>query len=100
MAAAYLYRLCQNRPFIDGKKRVSANAAMTFLLMNNWGPTFGEDESVELVRAVASGRVVKSDLIAIFEAKCRALHGEWPRSNRSPSGPTTFDSSPSPPGRR
>jgi len=36
IAAAYLFHLCQNHPFIDGNKRVGANAAVTFLLMNNW----------------------------------------------------------------
>jgi death-on-curing protein len=36
MAAAYLFHLCQNHAFIDGNKRVGANAAITFLLMNNW----------------------------------------------------------------
>jgi death-on-curing protein len=27
IAAAYLYHLCQNHPFIDGNKRVGANSA-------------------------------------------------------------------------
>ena len=55
MAAAYLFHLCQNHPFIDGNKRVGANAAITFLLMNNWEPAFDEEELVELVLSVASG---------------------------------------------
>ena len=29
MAAAYLFHLCQNHAFIDGNKRVNANAAVT-----------------------------------------------------------------------
>ena len=32
MAAAYLFHLCQNHAFVDGNKRVAANAAITFLL--------------------------------------------------------------------
>lgn len=37
IAAAYPpYHLCQNHPFIDGNKRVGANAAITFLLINDW----------------------------------------------------------------
>jgi death on curing protein len=39
MAAAYLFHLCQNHAFIDGNKRVGANAAITFLLINGWEPT-------------------------------------------------------------
>jgi death on curing protein len=54
MAAAYLFHLCQNHAFIDGNKRVGANAAITFLLMNNWEPTSSEDELVELVLSIAS----------------------------------------------
>src|SRR5271169_4925951 len=53
MAAAYLYHLCQNHPFIDGNKRAGANAAITFLLMNDWAPTFDEEELVALVLSVA-----------------------------------------------
>ena len=76
MAAAYLFHLCQNHPFIDGNKRAAANAAITFLLMNDWEPTFSEEELVKLVLAVASGQMVKPDLTAIFEARCRALSGD------------------------
>src|ERR1035441_218711 len=36
MAAAYLFHLCQNHAFVDGNKRAGANAAITFLLMNDW----------------------------------------------------------------
>ena len=72
MAAAYLFHLCQKHPFIDGNKRVGANAAITFLLMNNWEPTFNEEELVDLVLSVASSRLAKPELVAIFEARCRS----------------------------
>src|ERR1700722_4028524 len=67
MAAAYLFHLCQNHAFIDGNKRIGANAAITFLLMTNWEPTFSEDKLVELVLSVASVGLSKSRLIEIFE---------------------------------
>ena len=35
IAAAYLFHLCQNHPFVDGNKRAGANAAITFLLIND-----------------------------------------------------------------
>jgi death-on-curing protein len=73
MAAAYLFHLCQNHPFIDGNKRVGANAAVTFLLLNNWEPTFDENELVDLVLSVASGGLNKVGLIAIFESRCKPL---------------------------
>ena len=71
MAAAYLFHLCQNHPFIDGNKRVGANAAITFLIMNNWELTFEEEELVALVLSVASGNLSKPRLIEIFESHCR-----------------------------
>lgn len=71
MAAAYLFHLSQNHPFMDGNKRVGANAAITFLLMNNWEPTFGEDELVDLVLSVASSGLSKARLIEVFESRCR-----------------------------
>jgi death on curing protein len=73
MAAAYLFHLCQNHAFIDGNKRVGANAAITFLLMNDWEPDFTETELVELVLAAASGRVSKPELTRTFESRCRPI---------------------------
>src|SRR5207245_5063328 len=35
MAAAYLFHLAKNHPFIDGNKRVAAMAAFVFLAMND-----------------------------------------------------------------
>ena len=52
MAAACLFHLCQNHAFIDGNKRVGANAAITFLFMNDWEPSFGEQELVDLVLVI------------------------------------------------
>src|SRR5579864_1839590 len=43
MAAAYLFHICQNHPFVDGNKR-GANAAITFLLINDWEVDLSEDE--------------------------------------------------------
>jgi hypothetical protein len=48
----------------------SANAAITFLMMNDWEPLFDEQELVDLVLAVASGGLRKPGLIEIFELRC------------------------------
>ena len=34
MAAAYLFHLCQNHPFADGKKRTAAFTTVLFLALN------------------------------------------------------------------
>jgi len=70
MAAAYLFHLCQNHPFIDGNKRVGANAAITFLFMNDWRVSFDADELIDLVLSVASGRMNKQQLVEIFQTSC------------------------------
>lgn len=71
MAAAYLFHICQNHPFVDGNKRTGANAAITFLLINDWNLDFSEDELVDLVLSVASGKTSKSALREAFEERCR-----------------------------
>ena len=81
MAAAYLFHLCQNHAFFDGNKRVGANAAITFLLMNDWEPKFEEDELADLVIALASGAVAKADLIRIFETRCGPISEPFRRSS-------------------
>ena len=73
MAAAYLFHIAQNHPFLDGNKRAGANAAITFLRINDWEPTFGEDELVEVVLAVATGMLAKQELIAYFEEHTRPI---------------------------
>ena len=54
-----------------GNKRVGANAAITFLLMNDWEPDFEPDELAELVLSVASGAVDKAAVAALFGLHCR-----------------------------
>jgi death on curing protein len=76
MAAAYLFHLCQNHAFIDGNKRVAANAAITFLLMNDWEPLFDEAEMVTTVLSVASGVMDKDALTALMRRRCRPLSGD------------------------
>ncbi len=71
MAAAYLFHLCQNHAFIDGNKRVGANAAVTFLWLNGWEPTFDADQMIDLVLGVASGQINKTQLTEFFEANSR-----------------------------
>src|SRR5438128_4379286 len=75
MAAAYLFHLCQNHAFVDGNKRTGANAAITFLLINDWELDFGEDEFVDLVLSVASGTTSKSILTETLEGRCRQASG-------------------------
>ena len=73
LAAGYGFGLITNHPYADGNKRVGANAAITFLLMNNLEPTFDEEELADLVLSVASGGLSKLGLTQVFESRCKPL---------------------------
>jgi death-on-curing protein len=65
MAAAYLFHICRNHPFIDGNKRASLAAALTFLWLNRMSVKASEDELTELVLGVAAGTIGKPE-VAVF----------------------------------
>jgi death on curing protein len=68
MAAAYLFHIVQNHPFIDGNKRTGALATLLFLDANGFKlPPARELERV--VMAVAAGKQSKADLIEWFKQK-------------------------------
>ena len=67
MAAAYLYGICRNHPFLDGNKRTAAAAAMTFLDLNRIEVEASEDALYDLVIGVAEGRVSKAAVAVFFE---------------------------------
>jgi death-on-curing protein len=69
MAAAYLFHIVQNHPFIDGNKRVGAVAADVFLSLNGLLLTAGEGDFAELVLAVARGESSKSTVAEFFRAR-------------------------------
>src|SRR5580698_4165138 len=48
MAAAYLFHIVQNHPFVDGNKRTGAAAAIVFLVINGIELESDEDGLVEL----------------------------------------------------
>jgi len=60
MAAAYLFHILQNHPFIDGNKRVGAVAADVFLMINDLQLGAAQDAYADLVLAVEQGNVSKS----------------------------------------
>ena len=55
VAAAYLYYLCRNHPFIDGNKRAALGSCIVFLRLKGVEPKPDGPEWEELVLAIASG---------------------------------------------
>jgi death on curing protein len=65
MAAASLFHLVKNHPFVDGNKRTGAVAALVFLALNNFDFDAPEDDFAEMVLAVVRGDLDKAD-VAVF----------------------------------
>jgi len=55
VAAAYLYYLCRNHPFIDGNKRTALGACIVFLRLNGIELRPDGPEWEELVLGIAAG---------------------------------------------
>ena len=65
MAAAYLFHLTRNHPFLDGNKRVGAVASLIFLALNGYEFDAPEDDFADMVMAVARGEIDKAE-VAVF----------------------------------
>jgi death on curing protein len=72
MAAAYLYHIVQDHPFIDGNKRVGLEAALIFLEINNVFLEATNDELVDLTVRTAQSLVSKTEIAAFFRAHAPA----------------------------
>lgn len=70
-AAAYLFHLVKNHPFIDGNKRVGLACSLAFLRLNDIRVRASDDELVDLVVGVAEGRVSKADVAVFLSAHAR-----------------------------
>lgn len=66
MAAAYLFHIVRNHPFVDGNKRTGAVAALVFLLMNGIDLHASEESLENMVRSVADGKMDKAGIAAFF----------------------------------
>ena len=57
LAADYAFGICTGHPFRDGNKRISFLAAVIFLGLNGLDLVAPEDEVVEMMLALASGKL-------------------------------------------
>jgi death-on-curing protein len=57
MAAAYLFYLCRNHPFLDGNKRTAMMAAIVFLRLNGLEPAPDSEAWEKLMLDVASSKL-------------------------------------------
>jgi death-on-curing protein len=61
LAAAYLYYICKNHPFIDGNKRAALGACIVFLRLNGIEPKTDGPEWEELTLAVAASALDRDE---------------------------------------
>ena len=66
MAAAYLFHIVDNHPFVDGNKRTGTAAMLTFLAVNGYSVKAGIDELERLVFSVAEGRTKKPEIASFL----------------------------------
>jgi death-on-curing protein len=62
VAAAYLFYLCSNHPFVDGNKRAALGACLVFLQLNGYTPAPDSDEWENLTLAVAAGVLSRDEV--------------------------------------
>jgi len=67
-AAAYLYHIAMNHPFIDGNKRSAFAVTDTFLRLNGGALNLTDDEVYDLVMRVARGTMTKEELTTELES--------------------------------
>ncbi len=75
IAAAYLFYLCRNHPFIDGNKRVGMTSAIVYLRLNGIEPAPDGPDWERLVLDVASSSLDRDSTTARLR---RLLPGRKP----------------------
>lgn len=66
-AAAYLYHLAKNHPFLDGNKRTAYGAMETFLRLNGYNINLSNEQAYNMVMQVAQGEMSKEALASLLE---------------------------------
>ena len=69
MAAAYLFHIVKNHPFVDGNKRVGATASLIFLELNGIELEISNNALADLVLSVAAGNANKAAVAEFFRKR-------------------------------
>lgn len=67
-AAAYLFHVVCNHPFLDGNKRTGTVCALTFLDMNGIDLLYDQSHLEELVIDIAAEKADKQDIASFFRS--------------------------------
>jgi len=66
LAAAYLFGIAKNHPFVDGNKRTALAAADTFLFDNGLELEVDPEDLIQFVLLVAAGEIDEAGATAFF----------------------------------
>ena len=66
-AAAYLYHLAKNHPFLEGNKRTAFATMIAFLSMNSYELNMSEEVAYNMVMQVAQSEMTKEELSSFLE---------------------------------
>jgi len=67
MAAAYLFHIIRNHPFVDGNKRTGAVASVVFLMLNGIDFRADDDDFEKMVLLTAEGKADKATIARFYE---------------------------------
>jgi death-on-curing protein len=82
VAAAYLFYLCRNHPFVDGNKRTALGACIVFLRLNGLVPRPDGPEWEGLALAVAASAIDRDEATQrlrrlLPKSRVREEQGQW-----------------------
>jgi death-on-curing protein len=75
VAAAYLFYICRNHPFLNGNKRTAMMAAIVFLRLNGIGPRPDSEEWENLMLDVAASRLDRDQTTVRLRKMGKKLSG-------------------------
>jgi death-on-curing protein len=70
MAAAYLFHIVSNHPFLDGNKRTGTATALFFLKLNGIDHDIDDDALELMVMSVARSEIGKEEIATFFRKHC------------------------------
>ena len=71
IAAAYLFYICRNHPFVDGNKRTAMVAAIVFLRLNGIEPLPDSAEWEKLMLDLAASKITRDETTRRFRKLLR-----------------------------
>ena len=85
IAAAYLFYLCRNHPFLDGNNRTAMASAIVFLRLNGFKPAADSDAWEQLVLDVAASKIDREQATRRLRKLARIFHIRPGGSRAAPS---------------